>query len=214
MNRPDRPAGGHGGRARSGGIEVTLAEDGEILTRGPHVFKGYFKDPEQTAKTVNRTAGSTPATWGQWVDGRLKIIDRKKDIIITAGGKNITPAYIENKLKFSSYIQDAVVIGDRRKFVVALILIDEDNVTKYAQDNRLPFATFAELTQTAEIKKLIDEEVDQVNRTLSQVESIKKFALLPRRFYEEDGDVTPTKKVKRRILEKRYQDLIQKLYGG
>jgi long-chain acyl-CoA synthetase len=148
------------------------------------------------------------------VEGRLAIVDRKKDLIITAGGKNIAPAYLENKLKFSSYIQDAVVIGDRRKFVVALILIDEDNVTKFAQDNRLPFATFAELTQAAEVQKLIAQEVDQVNRTLSQVESIKKFALLPRRFYEEEGDVTPTKKVKRRNLEVRYAELIESLYRG
>ena len=101
---------------------------------------------------------------------------------------------------------------DRRRYLVALILIDEDNVTKFAQDHRLPFATFAELTQAAEIQKLIAQEVDQVNRTLSQVESIKKFALLPRRFYEEEGDVTPTKKVKRRNVEKRYADMVEALY--
>jgi long-chain acyl-CoA synthetase len=147
-------------------------------------------------------------------NGFLKILDRKKDIIITAGGKNITPAFIENKLKFSPYIQDAVVIGERRKFLVALILIDEDNVTKYAQDNRIPFTTFADLTANPEINKLIEHEVTAVNKTLSQVESIKKFALLPRRFYEEDGDVTPTKKVKRRFVEKRYADLIESLYRG
>jgi long-chain acyl-CoA synthetase len=141
-------------------------------------------------------------------------MDRKKDIIITAGGKNITPAFIENKLKFNSYIQDAVVIGDGRKYLIALILIDEDNVTKYAQDHRVPFTTFADLTQNPEIRKLIEAEVSKVNKTLSKVESIKKFELLSRRFYEEDGDVTPTKKVKRRFLEKRYADLIQKLYKG
>jgi long-chain acyl-CoA synthetase len=213
VNRPDRPLVGTVGEPLSG-IEVTLAEDGEILTRGPHVFKGYFKDPEQTARAVDPEGWLHTGDVGKWVDGRLQIIDRKKDLIITAGGKNIAPAYLENKLKFSSYIQDAVVIGDRRKFVVALILIDEDNVTKFAQDNRLPFATFAELTQAAEILKLITREVDQVNRTLSQVESIKKFALLPRRFYEEEGDVTPTKKVKRRNLEVRYAELIESLYRG
>ncbi len=147
-------------------------------------------------------------------NGFLKILDRKKDIIITAGGKNITPAFIENKLKFSSYIQDAVVIGDRRKFLTALILIDEDNVTKYAQDQRIPFTTFADLTQNEEIQKLIHAEVQDVNKTLSRVETVKKFALLPRRFYEEDGDVTPTKKVKRAFLEKRYADLIENLYRG
>ncbi len=213
VNRPDRPLVGTVGEPLPG-IEVTLAEDGEILTRGAHVFKGYFKDPEQTARTIDAEGWLHTGDVGNWVDGRLQIIDRKKDLIITAGGKNIAPAYLENKLKFSSYIQDAVVVGDRRKFVVALILIDEDNVTKFAQDNRLPFATFAELTQAAEIQKLIAQEVDQVNRTLSQVESIKKFALLPRRFYEEEGDVTPTKKVKRRNLEVRYAELIESLYRG
>jgi long-chain acyl-CoA synthetase len=194
------------------GIEVVLAADGEILTRGPHVFKGYFKDPELTAETVDREGWLHTGDVGAWEDGYLKILDRKKDIIITAGGKNITPAYIENKLKFSPYIQDAVVVGDRRRYLVALILIEEDTVTKFAQDHRVPFATFQDLTQHAEIVRLIESEVDRVNRTLSQVESIKKVALLPRRFYEEEGDVTPTKKVKRRALEERYADLIARLY--
>ncbi len=149
---------------------------------------------------------------GAWEDGHLKILDRKKDIIITAGGKNITPAYIENKLKFSGYIQDAIVVGDGRRYLVALILIDEDTVTKFAQDQRIPFTTFQDLTQNPAIVRLIESEVERVNRTLSQVESVKKFALLPRRFYAEEGDVTPTMKVKRRALEERYGDLIRGLY--
>ena len=107
-----------------------------------------------------------------------------------------------------------MVIGDRRKYLVALILIDEDNVTKYAQDHRIPFTTFADLTQNQQIQKLIEGEVSRVNKTLSKVETIKKFELLPRRFYEEDGDVTPTKKVKRRFLEKRYADVIDHMYSG
>jgi long-chain acyl-CoA synthetase len=149
---------------------------------------------------------------GAWEDGHLKILDRKKDIIITAGGKNITPAYIENKLKFSPYIQDAVVVGERRRYLVALVLIDEDNVTTFAQDRRIPFTTFQDLTENPEVIRLVEGEVDRVNRTLSQVEGIKKVALLPRRFYEEEGDVTPTKKVKRRAVEQRYADLIAGLY--
>jgi len=193
------------------GVEVKIADDGEILARGPNVFKGYFKDPELTAETIVDGWLHTGDV-GAIEDGFLKIMDRKKDILITAGGKNITPAYIENKLKFSTYIQDAVVIGDRRKYLVALILIDEDNVTKYAQDNRIPFTTFADLAQNPEIRKLIESEVSKVNKTLSRVETIKNFELLPRRFYEEDGDVTPTKKVKRRFLEKRYADMIEKMY--
>ncbi len=209
--RLDRPRWGTVGEPISG-VEVKIAEDGEILVRGPNVFKGYFKDPELTAQTI-KDGWLHTGDVGAVEEGYLKILDRKKDILITAGGKNITPAFIENKLKFSSYIQDAVVIGDGRKYLVAMILIDEDNVTKYAQDNRIPFTTFADLTQNQEIRKLIDSEVSKVNKTLSRVETIKKFELLPRRFYEEDGDVTPTKKVKRRFLEERYADLIHKMYG-
>jgi long-chain acyl-CoA synthetase len=211
VNRVERPRVETVGQPIPG-IEVALADDGEILTRGPHVFKGYFKDAELTAQTVDREGWLHTGDVGAWEDGYLKIIDRKKDIIITAGGKNITPAYIENKLKFSPYIQDAVVVGDTRKYLVALLLIDEDNVTKYAQDQRIPFTTFQDLTQSAEVVRLIDREVEAVNTTLSQVETIKKFALLPRRFYAEEGDVTPTMKVKRRALEQRYADMIQGLY--
>jgi len=211
VNRVERPRVGTVGQPVPG-IEVALADDGEILTRGPHVFKGYFKDPELTAQTVDREGWLHTGDVGAWEDEYLRIMDRKKDIIITAGGKNITPAYIENKLKFSPYIQDAVVVGDKRKYLVALLLIDEDNVTKYAQDHRIPFTTFQDLTQSAEVVRLIDREVDAVNKTLSQVESIKKFSLLPRRLYAEEGDVTPTMKVKRRALEQRYTDVITSLY--
>ncbi len=210
VQRPGRSRWGTVGEPL-GGVEVKIAEDGEILVRGPNVFKGYFKEPELTAKTLEGGWLHTGDV-GTWEEGFLKILDRKKDIIITAGGKNITPAYIENKLKFSPYIQDAVVIGDRRKYLVALILIDEDNVTKYAQDRRIPFTTFTDLSQNPEVYRLIAKEVEKVNRTLSSVETIKRFALLPRRFYEEEGDVTPTKKVKRRSLEQRYADLINALY--
>jgi long-chain acyl-CoA synthetase len=212
LQRIDRPRWGFVGEPIPD-VEVKIAEDGEILARGPGVFKGYYKDPELTAETIRDNWLHTGDV-GTVEDGFIKILDRKKDIIITAGGKNITPAFIENKLKFSPYIQDAVVIGDGRRYLVALILIDEDNVTKFAQDNRIPFTTFADLTQNPQIRKLIEDEVTKVNKTLSKVESIKKFELLPRRFYEEDGDVTPTKKVKRRFLEKRYADLIQRLYKG
>ncbi len=211
INRVARPRLGTVGEPLPG-IEVRLAEDGEILTRGPHVFKGYFKDPRLTAETIDAEGWLHTGDVGAWDGGHLRILDRKKDIIITAGGKNITPAWIENKLKFSPYIQDAVVIGDGRRYLVALILIDEDNVTKFAQDRRVPFTTFQDLTRHPEIVALIQQEVDRVNRTLSQVESIKKFALLPRRFYEEEGDVTPTKKVKRRAIEARYAELIAGLY--
>jgi len=212
LQRVDRPRWGYVGEPIPNS-EVAIAEDGEILVRGSGVFKGYFKDPNLTAETICNGwlhTGDVGALEG----GYLKIMDRKKDIIITRGGKNITPAFIENKLKFSTYIQDAVIIGEGRKYLTALILIDEDNVTKYAQDNRIPFTTFADLTQNSEIRKLIEREVGEVNKTLARVETVKKFTLLPRRFYEEDGDVTPTKKVKRRSLEKRYSEMIEDMYRG
>jgi long-chain acyl-CoA synthetase len=194
------------------GIEVKIAEDGEILTRGPHVFQGYFKDPDLSAQTIDPEGWLHTGDLGRLEEGYLRIVDRKKDVIITAGGRNITPSNIETELKFSPYVQDAVVIGDQRKYLVALILIDEENVIQYARDHAIPFATFAELTRSHDVERLIHREVDKVNRKLSSAEGIKRFALLPRRFYVEDGDVTPTHKVKRRAVESRYQDLIASLY--
>jgi long-chain acyl-CoA synthetase len=194
------------------GVKLRIAGDGEILVHSPAVFKGYFKDPGATAETVvdgwlhSGDVGELDA------DGYLRITDRKKDIIVTAGGKNITPQYIENKLKASVYINDAVVIGDRRKYLTALIMIDEDNVVKYAQDRKVQFATYKDLTAAAEIVALIQAEVDAVNATLSRVENVRKFTLLPKKLYEEDGEVTPTMKVKRRSINEAFADLIAAMY--
>jgi len=194
------------------GVEVKIAEDGEILVKSPGVFKGYFKSPEATAETIEEGWLLTGDVGEIDEDGYLKITDRKKDIIVTAGGKNITPQYIENKLKASSYINDAVVIGDKRKFVSSLIMIDEDNVVKYAQDNKIQFSTYRDLTQSAEIVRLIQGAVDQVNETLSRVEQVKKFTILPKKLYEEDGEVTPTMKVKRKYVNEAFGDLIEAMY--
>ncbi len=212
VNRADRARLGTVGEPLEG-VEVRIAEDGEILTRGPHVFAGYFKDPDLTAETVDAEGWLHTGDVGRLEDGSLCVLDRKKDILITAGGKNVTPANIENALKWSPYIQDAVVLGDRRKYLAALILIDEETVVKYAQDHRIPFSTFEDLARSRDVVRLIQAEVDRVNKTLSSVETVKRFALLPRRFYEEDGDVTPTKKVKRRALEQRYAELVESLYA-
>ncbi|MGE5839530.1 MAG: AMP-dependent synthetase/ligase [Deltaproteobacteria bacterium] len=196
------------------GTEVKIAEDGEILVRSPSVFKGYFKNPEATAETVKDGWLHSGDVGVLDEDGFLKITDRKKDIIVTAGGKNITPQYIENKLKFSPYINDAVVIGDRRKYLVSLIMIDEDNVVKYAQDNKIQFSTYKDLTKAPEILKLIQGELDKVNETLSRVEQVKKFTILPKKLYEEDGEVTPTMKVKRKYVNEAFKDLIEGMYKG
>lgn len=194
------------------GVEVKIAEDGEILVRGPGVFKGYFKNPEATAETLKEGWLHSGDVGELDEDGFLKITDRKKDLIITAGGKNIAPQNIENQLKFSPYINDAIVIGDRRKYLVALIAIDEENVIKYAQDHKIQFSTYASLTQAPEIRQLIQKEVDRVNKTLAQVEQVKKFAIIPKKLYEEDGEVTPTMKVKRKAINEAYKDVIEKLY--
>jgi len=194
------------------GTEVKIAEDGEILVKSPSIFKGYYKDPKSTEESLK----------GDWLysgdigeldeDGYLKITDRKKDIIVTSGGKNITPQYIENKLKFSPYINDAVIIGDKRKFISCLVMIDEDNVVKYAQDNKIQFSTYKDLTQSPEIIRFIQEEVDKVNDTVARVEQIKKFTILPKKLYEEDGEVTPTMKVKRKYVNETFSDLIEAMY--
>jgi long-chain acyl-CoA synthetase len=194
------------------GTEVRIAEDGEILVRSPSVFKGYYKDPKATNEAL-RDGWLYSGDIGELdEDGYLRITDRKKDIIVTAGGKNITPQNIENRLKFGPYIYDAVVIGDKRRFITCLIMIDEENVVKYAQDNKIQFSTYKDLAQNPEIIKLIQTEVDRVNKTLSSVERVKKFTILPKRLYEEDGEVTPTMKVKRRYVNKAFSDLIEAMY--
>jgi long-chain acyl-CoA synthetase len=161
------------------GVEIKIAGDGEILVKSPGVFKGYFKNPQATAATVVDGWLHSGDVGELDEDGFLKITDRKKDIIVTAGGKNITPQYIENKLKASIYINDAIVIGDQRKYLSCLIMIDEDNVVKYAQDNKIQFSTYKDLTRDADINKLIEGEVRAVNETLARVEQVKKFCILP-----------------------------------
>ncbi len=192
--------------------EVKIAEDGEILIRHGGIFRGYFKDEEHTAMALEGGWFHTGDVGEIDAEGYLKITDRKKDLIITAGGKNIAPQYIENLLKFSPYIADAVVIGDRRKYITALIVIDEENVIKYAQDHKVQYTTFASLTRTEEVIKLITEEVDKVNRQVSRVENIRKFRLLDKKLYTEDGEVTPTMKVKRKAINAQYGDLIEEMY--
>jgi len=142
----------------------------------------------------------------------MKITDRKKDIIITAGGKNISPSEIENELKFSPFISDAVVIGDKRKFLSCLIMIDEDNVMKFAQDHDVPFSNFESLCRTKEIVELIDEEVSRVNKKFANVEQVKKFSLIDIQLTAEDDELTPTMKLKRKFINDKYSNIIESMY--
>ncbi|MBU0515128.1 MAG: long-chain fatty acid--CoA ligase [Proteobacteria bacterium] len=194
------------------GVEIKIADDGEILVRGDNVFQGYYRDEVNTRATLIDGWLNTGDSGELGADGHLRITGRKKDVIITSGGKNITPQYIENLLKFSPYIIDAVVIGDGRKYLTAIIVAEEENLIEYAQTNRIPFTTYRSLTQTKEIIQLIDGEVQKVNRELSRVEQVKKFALTDKVLDQEDDELTPTLKVKRQKVIEAYKDVIDGMY--
>lgn len=192
--------------------QVKIAEDGEILVKHAGIFKGYYKDEEQTKEVLVDGWMHTGDVGMIDEEGYLKLTDRKKDLIITAGGKNVAPQYLENLLKFSPYINDSVVIGDRRKYLTALIVIDEENVTKYAQDNKVQFTTFASMTRAPEVISLIQEEINKVNKQVARVENIRKFRIIDKKLYTEDGEVTPTMKVKRKSINAQFGDLIESMY--
>ncbi|MFA5284654.1 MAG: AMP-binding protein [Smithellaceae bacterium] len=192
--------------------QVKIAEDGEILVKHAGIFKGYYKDEEQTKEVLVDGWMHTGDVGMIDEEGYLKLTDRKKDLIITAGGKNVAPQYLENLLKFSPYINDSVVIGDRRKYLSALIVIDEENVTKYAQDNKVQFTTFASMTRAPEVISLIQEEINKVNKQVARVENIRKFRIIDKKLYTEDGEVTPTMKVKRKSINAQFGDLIESMY--
>ena len=186
---------------------------GEILVRGPNVFMGYLNLPEKTAETIDADGWLHTGDVGV-VDeeGYFRITDRMKDIIITAGGKNITPSELENELKFSPFVTDAVVIGDKRPYLTVIVMIDQENVEKYAQDNDVPFSNYASLTHSAEVQNLIQAEVDRVNKKFARVEQIKKFWLLDTQLSAEDEELTPTMKLKRKLVEKKYAPQIEAMY--
>ncbi len=185
----------------------------EILVRGKNVFAGYLNLPEKTAETID--AGGWLHTGDVGVmdsDGYFRITDRMKDIIITAGGKNITPSELENDLKFSPYITDAVVIGDKRPYLTVIVMIDHENVEKFAQDQDVPFSNYASLTKAPEIQALIQGELERVNKKFARVEQIKKFFLLENQLTAEDEELTPTMKLKRKLVEKKYAPQIEAMY--
>jgi long-chain acyl-CoA synthetase len=205
-NRP-----GSVGRAVPG-VQLRIADDGEIQTYGLNNFMGYWRNNEKTAETYTDDGWLRTGDIGRLDDGFLTITGRLKDIIITAGGKNITPAEIESRLKFSHYISDAVVIGDKRKFLTCLIMIDQENVEKYAQDNKVPFSDFASLCRAEPVLDLIRAEMDQVNKEFARVEQIKDFRLIDVLLTAEDEELTATMKLRRSFVEKRHKALIDDMY--
>jgi long-chain acyl-CoA synthetase len=209
----DRIKLGTVGRARPD-TEVRLSPEGEILLRGPHVFLGYYNKPEKTAETIVDGWLHTGDVGSMDDEGFVTITDRMKDIIITAGGKNITPSEIENRLKFSPYISDAVVIGDRRKFLSCLVMIDHETVAQFAQERNVPFTNFASLCRSREVQDLIWGEIERVNRQLARVETIKKFSLIEQILTAEDEELTPTMKLKRTYVNAKYKDVIDGMYAG
>ena len=193
--------------------EVKVSPEGELLVRSPSVFMGYLNQPEKTAETLRDGWLHTGDVGRMDNEGYFYITDRMKDIIITAGGKNITPSEIENQLKFSPYITDAVVIGDRRAFLTALVMIDHENVEKFAQDNSIPFSNYMSLCRRPEIQELIEGEINKVNAKFARVESVRKFRLIEQKLTAEDEELTPTMKLKRKLVNEKYRELIESMYA-
>jgi long-chain acyl-CoA synthetase len=194
------------------GVELKLAQDGEILQRGESVFVGYYRNPEATKEAIVDGWLYTGDVGELDDDGNLRLTDRKKDIIITAGGKNIAPSEIENKLKLSPYIKEAIVIGDRRKYLTCLIQIELENVENWAQNNKIAYTTYKSLATHPEVNRLIQGELDNVNSHFARVETIKKFTILDKELDPDDEELTATMKVRRAMIEKKFKDIIQKMY--
>jgi long-chain acyl-CoA synthetase len=187
----------------------------EILVRGPNVFMGYLNLPEKTAEAIDADGWLHTGDVGAVdADGYFRITDRMKDIIITAGGKNITPSEFENELKFSPYITDAVLVGDQKPYLTAIIMIDQDNIEKFAQDHDVPFSNYASLTQSPQVQALIQSVVDQANAQFARVEQVKKFWLLDTQLTAEDEELTPTMKLKRKLVQTKYAHQIDTMYRG
>jgi len=195
------------------GCEVKIADDGEILVKGPNVFQGYHKNPEATAETIVDGWLHTGDIGEIDSDGFIKITGRKKDIIITAGGKNITPANLEAEIKQHPLVSQCVVVGDRRPYLVALVTLEPEEAVKYAQENDLP-EDLAQLAANSDIKASIEAHVEKINQNFARVEQVKKIAILPEDLSQENGELTPTLKVKRAVVAQKHEGAIEQLYAA
>jgi long-chain acyl-CoA synthetase len=197
-------------------VELRIDEQtGEILTRHPGTVAGYWQDEDATAKAIDPEGWLHTGDVGEWVDGtHVRITDRMKDILITAGGKNIAPSPIENAVKASPFVKEAVVIGDRRPYLTALVGIELETVGEWAQRRRIPYTTYRDLSEKPEVLELVRKVIDEVNDRHAPVERIKTFRLLPKELDQDDGELTGTQKVKRAAVGQRYADLVDSMYGG
>jgi long-chain acyl-CoA synthetase len=207
------------GRAKPGSIgialphtEVRVSDQGELMVRSPQVFMGYLNMPEKTAEVLVDGWMHTGDVGRVDEDGYFYITDRMKDIIITAGGKNITPSEWENQLKFSPYVTDAVVIGDKRPYLSCLVMIDQENVEQWAQERNIPFSDYRSLARSKEVIELIGQEIQKINAQFARVEQIKEFRLIETQLTAEDEEMTPTMKLKRKLVNQKYTDLIESMY--
>jgi long-chain acyl-CoA synthetase len=196
------------------GLELKLAPDGEILVRGQDLFEGYWRNPEATSEVLGADGWLRTGDVAEWRDGSLRLIDRARDFLVTAGGKTISPSFIENALRASPYIAEAVVFGHGRKYLTAVVEIDFDTVADWARANDVAYTGFTSLTSNARVVRLIEQEIANANEALARVEQIKRFRVLPKMLDpEEEGEpVTPTRKVKRKLMYERFRDLIEGMY--
>lgn len=215
VNRPGRVKLGTVGEPHAS-IELRIDDEtGEILTRHPANFAGYWNKPEKTMETIDGDGWLHTGDVGVWVDGtHVKIVDRIKDIIITAGGKNISPSEIENSLKTSPYIKEAVVIGDQRPYLTALIGIELDMIGDWAQRRNIPYTTYRDLTTKPEVLQLIQTAIKDTNERFARVENVRKFRMMPKELDHEDGEMTATQKVKRSALHDIFGDLVEDMYAN
>lgn len=196
------------------GVEVKIAEDGEILTRGGHVMKGYFNKPEETKETITSEGWFHTGDIGVLdQDGFLKITDRKKNLIVLSNGKNVAPQPIENQMLQSPYVDQLMLIGDKRKVISALIVPNFENLKDYAQKNNIKYQNLSELIGRSEIKRLLKAEIDSRSENLADFEKIRLFTLMEKEFTQEDDEMTPTLKLKRKVIAQKYAELIERMYG-
>jgi long-chain acyl-CoA synthetase len=196
------------------GVEIRISLDGEILVRSPYFFSTYHKNPEAYEETVQN---------GWWYSGDAGIIDeqghlvymdRVKELAQLGSGEKYAPQYIESGLRFSPYIKDTITIGEGREFVTAIINMDYENVSRWAERNHVPYTTFTDLSQKAEVSELVRQDIDRVNRQLRPTTRLRKYVLLHKEFDPDEADLTRTRKLRRTAMEKRYSDVIEAMYGG